>query len=60
MGIYETIANADFAMFLLGAFGVSFYVMIHKAIMKCNSKVFSIISVVLTYIFIAWIKSNRN
>ena len=58
MGIFETIANADFAMFLLGAFGVSFYVMLHKVLVKCNSKVFSIICVILTYIFITCIISN--
>ena len=58
MNIIVTIANADFLMFLLGAFGVSFYVLLHKAIKKCNSKVFSVICVILTYIVITWLNSN--
>ncbi|EOS75680.1 MAG: hypothetical protein OSJ60_01915 [Lachnospiraceae bacterium] len=58
MSIFETIANTDFVMFLLGAFGVSLFVQLHKAIVKCNSKVFSVICVILTYIFITMNMSN--
>lgn len=58
MDIFETIASTDFVMFLLGAFGVSFYVLVHKAIVKCNPKIFSAICVVLTYLVITRIMSN--
>lgn len=58
MGFIETIAGTDFVMFLLGAFGVSFYVLVHKAIVKCNPKIFSAICVVLTYLIITWLMSN--
>lgn len=55
MKLLETVANSDFCLFLLGAFGVAFYVKLHGVISKCNPKVFSTICVVLTYIFVAYI-----
>lgn len=60
MRIIDTIADTDFVMFLLGAFGVSFYVQVHKAIVKCNPKVFSAICVVITYLVFTWIMSNQG
>ncbi len=60
MNFFETIANTDFVMFLLGAFGVSFYASLHKAIAKCNSKVVGVICTILTYIIITWVMSNLN
>ncbi len=58
MSIFETIASTDFVMFLLGAFGVSLFIQLHKAIVKCNSKVFGVICVILTYIIITISMSN--
>lgn len=58
MSIFETIASTDFVMFLLGAFGVSLFIQLHKAIVRCNSKVFAIICVILTYIIITLNMSN--
>lgn len=34
---FETMANVDFCMFLLGAFGIHFFTWIHKMIPKCNA-----------------------
>ena len=60
MLIIETIANADFVLFLLGAFGVSLFIKLHKAIAKCNPKVFAGICTVITYFIITWVMSNMN
>lgn len=47
---FETMANVDFCMFLLGAFGIHFFTWIHKMIPKCNAFVFDAICTVLTYL----------
>ncbi len=47
---FETMANVDFCMFLLGAFGIHFFTWIHKMIPKCNAFVFGAICTVLTYL----------
>ena len=52
MTIIETIATMDFVVFLLGLLGISIFEYLHKIISNCNSKVFSIICVILTYIVI--------
>lgn len=54
--IFETIATTDFAVFLLGLLGVSFYETLFELIKKCNPKVFSITFVILTYIVITLLK----
>lgn len=53
MTLFETMANVDFCVFLLGAFGIPFYMWVHKMLSKCNSYVFSIICVILTYFVLA-------
>lgn len=51
--LIETMANVDFCMFLLGTFGIHFFMWIHKMLSKCNSFVFSTMCVVLTYFIFA-------
>lgn len=51
--LIETMANVDFCMFLLGTFGIHFFMWIHKMLPKCNSFVFSTMCVVLTYFIFA-------
>ena len=51
--LFETMANVDFCMFLLGAFGISFYMWVHQMLSKCNPYVFSIVCVVLNYLVLA-------
>lgn len=53
--LFETMANVDFCMFLLGAFGISFYMWVHQMLSKCNPYVFSIVCVVLNYLVLACI-----
>lgn len=60
MSFFEMIASTDFVLFLLGIFGVSFYVYVHKLIKKCNPKVFSAICVVLTYIAIVFFSTETH
>nr|DAM58880.1 MAG TPA: hypothetical protein [Caudoviricetes sp.] len=49
MTLFETMANVDFCMFLLGTFGIPFFMWVHKMLSKCNCRVFSTICVVLVY-----------
>ena len=56
--IIETIATTDFAVFLLGLLGISFYEKLYEYLKKCNPKLFSIICVVLTYIVITGFYNN--
>jgi len=51
--LIETMADVNFRMFLLGSFGIYFFMWIHKLLSKCNSFVFSTVCVVLTYLIFA-------
>ncbi len=51
--LIETMANVDFCMFLLGTFGIHFFIWVHKMLSKCNPFVFSTVCVVLTYLAFA-------
>ncbi|GEM_PF-2460223 len=49
-------ALKDFFLFMLGVFGLPFFCMVHKMLVKCDSKVFSYICIVLTYLLFTFIQ----
>ncbi len=48
--LIEMMADTQFFLFVLGAFGVAFFTKVHRLIIKCNSTVFSYVCVILTYV----------
>ena len=58
LNILETIATTDFAVFVLGLLGISFYEKLYEYLKNCNPKSFSITCVILTYIVIICFYNN--
>lgn len=50
MWIFKTVMTQDFLMFILGTFGMYFFLWLHKEIKKCNPSIFAAICTVLAYI----------
>ena len=56
MELIGMIASWDFCLFLLGIIGVTVFTWVHKAISRCNPKIFAIICVIIAYFVITYIR----
>ncbi len=56
MELLGMIASWDFCLFLLGVIGVWIFSQLHRAISKCNPKVFAVTCVVIAYLVITYIQ----
>lgn len=52
MKLFEVIADTEFFLFLLGAFGATVFEKIHTVLVKCHPRLFGVICVILTYLMI--------
>lgn len=48
--IFETMANTDFFLFMLGIAGIDFFEKFHMLLCRCNAKAFSFACVILIYV----------
>lgn len=48
--LIETMAHADFYLFLLSLLGPAFFRHIHKMLVKCDPNIFGYACVVITYL----------
>lgn len=52
--LVEMVTEKSFFLFVLGSFGLPFFKMVRRIILKCNPNVFSCICVILAYFVITY------
>lgn len=58
MWLFKTVIAHDFFIFILGTFGMNFFLQLHKEIKRCNPYTFAAICEISAFIWVSFLSNS--